>query len=218
GLAPSATSATSASESLTPLAATSLKVTGKGKKKSRSVALTKGVWAITYVYTRNADRYGGTNFIAHLDGKKLSYKRLVINDIAKSGKGRENVVIDTTGRYWIDVSYATSVANWSMVFTKLGATKAKRFTGTGATDTKRFKLLAGKTYTFAVKYSGNRDKYGSNYLGVALSGEKFFNRALVNESKAARTVVKKVKVTRTGYYWIDITSALPTVKWTVSYK
>jgi hypothetical protein len=208
------------SVSLTPLAATK-KVSGKGVRKSKSVTLTKGVWAVSYVFTRNRDICGAKNFIAELDGKRLRRAMEVASLIAINGKGRHNLFIATTSRYWIDVTHADPGANWSMIFTKVGMSKAKRFSGVGAMDTKRFKLVAGKTYTFTIRYSGNRDDYKRilDFFVTLRNNDGSLNQWLLEgQKKESLTVKKRIKVERTGYYWLDIYLTLPSIKWAISYR
>ncbi|MDR1015477.1 MAG: hypothetical protein LBL86_10965 [Coriobacteriales bacterium] len=211
------------SGSLSTLAVASKRVSGRGANSSKTVALTKGVWAVSYQYTRNYASYGsgGTYFSAYLDSNKLSYRKsLTDNRSAVTGKGRHNILITDAGRYWVDVSSASARANWVVVFTKVGLTTAKKFSGVGEADTKRFKLQAGKTYRFTVKYSGNRDTFGASNFIVWLTGSSSssYGKLLVNDIRVGRTVTKLIKITKTDYYWLNIDSALPKAKWTAAFR
>lgn len=199
---------------------TTASLNGTGPGSSQIVALDAGIYRLKLDYSGNTDKYGATNFIAHLESVSDNTWESLANDIDSAGSITQLLRLRAAESVWLDIDAAQS-ASWTASFSRVAAADAATvpysasFTGRDTTGPVR---LGAGLYSVKVVYSDNADNYGATNFIMGLESEDSWQDTIFNDIATSGSITKNVRASSSGIYWLNVTDAAAGAHWSVTMK
>ena len=207
----------------TPASAAMSELKGTGPEKA-SITLSTGLYQVSLRYTNNSETGSPALFTALLDSKSEQVVEYFALDRKNEWSAIKVVQLFEKTKLTFDVMDAAANAEWALTFEKTYLPPKEAQTkfswrNWGLSSSPMVTLKAA-TYQVTTTFKDNVyaegleeiQKYG---LAIMLYGYSDKDHVVVDTTKRAGTVIRTIKIAKTGAYWINPVLAPTDALWSV---